>query len=214
MLFSYEIAKRDQEEMSNLIIEESLYLGKLIRILGLDVSYRKEYSYAVAVVYNTMSGIIEEVHSAILKTKVPYVPGFLGFREIASFMATLQKINLKTIDLILVDGHGRFHPRMAGSASHVYLVVKRPTIGVAKNPLRSDEIDSEGNIWLNGKIVGKVLSHPMGARKLYVSVGGGIDLETAYNIVKKLRKNPGLPIPLNYADKISKKVINIALSGS
>ena len=114
MLFSYEIAKRDQEEMSNLIVEESLYLGKLIRILGLDVSYRKGYSCAVAVVYNTMSGIIEEVHSAILKTKVPYVPGFLGFREIASFMATLQKINLKTIDLILVDGHGRFHPRMAG----------------------------------------------------------------------------------------------------
>lgn len=214
MPFSYEVAKQDQEEMSKLIKEEPISIKNIEKVLGLDVSYTKEYSCSAAVVYNVAEKKIEEAHSAIIRTKVPYVSGFLGFREISAFMAAVHDIDLQDIDLIMVDGHGRFHPRMAGSASHVYLVMKRPTIGVAKNPLRADKIDEDGRIWLRGKLVGMLLSSPEGARKLYVSVGGGLELNVAFQIVKMLRRSQGLPTPLDYADMLSKKVMKIALSGS
>jgi len=212
MRFNYEVAAKDQEKMSELIAEEGT--GKeYVRILGLDASYYGGFTFSAAVIYNTLKSEIERASSAIVKTRIPYVPGFLGFREMPAFMAALSRMEIDSVDLVLIDGHGRFHPRLAGSASHLYLALKKPTVGVAKRPLKADYFDEKGNIWLKGRVVGKILSEPEGSRKLYVSVGGGISLEEAFRVVSKLRKDPGLPPPLNYADKISKMVMKRVVSG-
>lgn len=73
-----------------------------------------------------------EYKVARIATTMPYIPGFLSFRETPALMAAWQQLSHKP-DLLFVDGHGISHPRRLGVASHFGLLVDVPTIGVAKN---------------------------------------------------------------------------------
>ena len=76
------------------------------------------------------SDLIEE------SIQVPYVPGFLAYKEIAIYRILLNKLKKTDFwpDVFLVDGQGQLHPRHFGSACVVGLEFDCPTIGVAKNP--------------------------------------------------------------------------------
>ena len=65
---------------------------------------------------------------------MPYVPGLLSFREAPLLLEALRKLRTRP-DVLLVDGHGRLHPRRLGLASHMGLHVDVPTIGVGKSLL-------------------------------------------------------------------------------
>src|SRR3546814_13586142 len=75
-----------------------------------------------------------DVCSSDLRASFPYVPGFLGFREAPSMIEAFRGLVVQP-DLIFVDGHGLSHPRGLGVASHLDLLLDRPTIGVAKTIL-------------------------------------------------------------------------------
>src|SRR5262252_6288495 len=76
---------------------------------------------------------IERAH-AVLPLRFPYVPGFLSFREIPVLLAALKKLKSMP-DLLFCDGQGYAHPRRMGLASHLGIVLDRPTIGCAKSLL-------------------------------------------------------------------------------
>ncbi|HEW64232.1 MAG: hypothetical protein C0177_07085 [Fervidicoccus fontis] len=183
------------------------YLSDNINIAAVDCAFTKgKEIIASAVAYRREEN--DAFFVAIRdKIRIPYIPGFLGFREVPVAAAAVSILrDFIDIDLLLVDGHGIAHPRFSGSATHLGLALDIPTIGVAKSLLVYDKIDEEGNFFYKGILIGKILSYPENARKLYISPGYKIPLEKAFEIVKNLRKKPGLPFPLNYADKISKKV--------
>ncbi len=69
---------------------------------------------------------------ARVATSMPYIPGFLSFRETPALLAAWEQLSQKP-DLLFVDGHGISHPRRLGVASHFGLMIDVPTIGVAKN---------------------------------------------------------------------------------
>ncbi len=73
-----------------------------------------------------------EYKVARIATTMPYIPGFLSFREYPALLAAWEQLSQKP-DLLFVDGHGISHPRRLGVASHFGLLVDVPTIGVAKN---------------------------------------------------------------------------------
>lgn len=73
-----------------------------------------------------------EYKVARIATTMPYIPGFLSFREYPALLAAWEMLSQKP-DLVFVDGHGISHPRRLGVASHFGLMVDVPTIGVAKN---------------------------------------------------------------------------------
>ena len=92
-----------------------------------------------------------------VKLKLPYIAGFLAFREvepILELLKTLKKTNSNIYpQIVIVDGNGTLHPRRFGLASHLGVLADIPTIGVAKNFLQID--DGENLTMINVKSMAK-----------------------------------------------------------
>ena len=67
-------------------------------------------------------------------TTLPYVPGYLGFRECPALVAAWALLTARPA-LIMVDGQGQAHPRRCGVATQLGVLLDVATIGVAKSLL-------------------------------------------------------------------------------
>ena len=87
--------------------------------------------------YNPQSQTVVYSDLQTFSVSVPYIPGYLAYREMPIYRSLLTKLKQTRIELfpevILVDGQGRLHPRHCGSACVVGLEFDCPTIGVGKN---------------------------------------------------------------------------------
>ncbi|MEL9940245.1 MAG: endonuclease V [Ignisphaera sp.] len=212
-LFSAEVARRLQSRLSMIVLEElddfpSLDLETIRFIAGFDSSYAGNIQCAVVVVYDLQAGrVVEKTHVGV-SVKVPYIPGLLAFREIPGYMRAYGKLSVKP-DVLMIDEHGLAHPRAFGIATHLGLILNKPSIGVAKKHLHSEivTVDNRKIVKAHGRIIGEVIEHEK--QKIYVSIGYKIKLEDAVKIVKKLLvENKKLPIPLQIADEYSKTIKN------
>ena len=166
--------------------------GKIEKVCGVDVSYRKNVAYCSAVVTDLDLNVIEQIDTQSAVTQ-PYIPGLFMLREAGPILHTVEKASY---DLLLVDGHGQLHPRRCGLACFVGLIIDKPTIGVAKSRLCGTIAGDR--VKLGGETMGKIVNG------LYVSVGHRVNLDTAVSMAKKLSKNR-MPEPLRLADIASKK---------
>jgi deoxyribonuclease V len=105
-------------------------------IAGADVGFEQEgeVTRAAIAILRYPSLELVEYRVARVATTLPYIPGFLSFREYPALLAAWEQLQQKP-DLVFVDGHGISHPRRLGVASHFGLLVDVPTIGVAKKRL-------------------------------------------------------------------------------
>lgn len=122
------------ELASSVIREDRLDTDPPRYIGGADVGFEQggEVTRAAMVVLKYPSLELVEYKVARIATTMPYIPGFLSFREYPALLAAWEQLSQKP-DLLFVDGHGISHPRRLGVASHFGLLVDVPTIGVAKN---------------------------------------------------------------------------------
>jgi deoxyribonuclease V len=98
-------------------------------------SFDTNVIFSSAVVVDTLMNVIDE-SASIAKTAMPYVPGLLFFREGPAAIATVEKLRRRP-DVLIVHGCGMNHPRFAGLASHVGVILNMSTVGVSKkNTLR------------------------------------------------------------------------------
>lgn len=136
--------------------------------------------------------------------RFPYVPGFLGFREVPALVAAWSRLPEKP-DLVMVDGHGIAHPRRLGIATHLGLVLDLPTIGVAKSLLVGevaslpDTAGAEAPILWRGAVIGMALRLRPRANPVYVSTGHRVSLATALAWVKRTATGHRLPAPTRAA---------------
>ncbi len=149
----------------------------------------------------------------------PYVPGFLGFREIPYVLDALAQLPQRP-DLILVDGHGVSHPRGCGIASHLGVVLDLPTIGVAKSILvgrMERELGTEAGstaplVW-RGRQIATVLRSKRGVQPLLIYTGHRVSQETAVRLVMEWLAGYRLPEPTRLADRLAGEARRAATDG-
>jgi len=196
------------------LIEERIQLKRLNSrveyVGGCDVSYKGKIATGCVVVMNSELKIVE-ISYYTGEVDFPYIPTFLSFRELPFLYRAYRKLKVKPT-VLLVDGQGIAHPRGIGLASHMGLLIKRPTIGVAKNPLTgSFELPepSRGSFKYiyteDGKVIGAVLRTRDLVKPVYVSPGYLIDLHASIDLVMKYTTKYRLPEPLRMAHIYSKK---------
>jgi deoxyribonuclease V len=135
---------------------------------------------------------------------VPYVPTFLAFRELTPMLRAYFRLKTEP-DVILVDGHGVAHPRRFGIASHIGVVLKKPTIGVAKSKLYGEERGDAVFDPATGEVLAQVIR--CGGKK-YVSVGSYATLEDSVELVKRLCKSGDI-YPLMVAHNLTQRLRHV-----
>jgi deoxyribonuclease V len=167
--------------------------------------------HAVAVLCEAPGWRVVEQASASAQPRLPYVPGLLSFREAPIMLEALRKLP-GAPDVLLVDGHGRLHPRRMGIACHLGLHVDVPTIGVGKKLLVGvhEKPGPKAGDWVgvsdHGERLGIALTTKAKARPVYVSVGNGLGLLPAGRIVLACVTRYRLPEPIRQADLLSRRV--------
>ena len=83
----------------------------------------------------------------IIRLDLPYVPGFLAFREAPHLMKLINTLKDKKPEfipqVILVDGNGILHQNGFGLASHLGVLADIPTIGCGKTVFYVDGISKD-----------------------------------------------------------------------
>ena len=217
--FSTEKAHETQLRLSKRIVFEDVLHEKFSLVAGVDAAYTKDLSIGAVAVLDYASLKLVESKTALCKTRFPYVPTLFSFREIPPTVLCIQKLRVKP-DVFLVDAHGFAHPYRCGFASHLGLVIGKPTIGVAKSRLFGEIEDAtdEKDVALlkhEGEVIGAMVTTKRGCKPVYVSVGHMVSLKTAIKIVKHCTRHSRIPEPILKAHQIAtaeKRKINIRLS--
>ncbi|CAH1429815.1 unnamed protein product [Lactuca virosa] len=198
---------------------------------GVDISFSKDdpsvaCGTLVVLDFKTLDVVYED--SSIVTIDVPYVPGFLGFREAPIFLKLLEKMQNGSHpfypQLLMIDGNGILHPRGFGSACHLGVLANLPTIGIGKNLHHVDgltnskvrelfEADENYNIDFiyligdSGNTLGAALHSSKGSFKpIFVSIGHRVSLASAVEVVRRTC-NYRVPEPIRQADIRSREYL-------
>jgi deoxyribonuclease V len=192
-------------------------LPKKIRLIGgVDVAYSNDAAIGAVAVLDFDSFKLVETRTAACQILCPYIPTLLSFRETMPAVMCIRKLKTQP-DVFLVDAHGFAHPYRCGFASHLGLVIRKPTIGVAKEKLIGQvepvQTGEAASINFESEVVGAALTTKPNTKPIYVSVGHMVSLSTAIKIVKYCTRNNRIPEPLLKAHLTAtqeKRKINIS----
>ncbi len=216
--------------------------GKIRTVAGLDVAFvlvksqalgqRSRLNRATALrTANRAIGCVvmyrypemEEIAhaSAILPLHFPYVPGFLSFREIPVLLAALARLKSMP-DLLFCDGQGYAHPRRMGLATHLGIVLDRPTIGCAKSRLTGifaeparkaknwSPLFDEGD---GAQMIGMVVRTRDNVSPIYVSPGHRVSFPSALELTLSVTDGGRIPRPTRDADRLARETKRKLLLG-
>ncbi|MBS3812909.1 endonuclease V [Candidatus Bipolaricaulota bacterium] len=181
---------------------------------GVDLSYGDGLTTASYVEF--IEGEEEPIYEkTITRDKVgfPYIPGYLSFRELPVLLDLLEMVSgeHEVASPIFVDGNGELHPRRAGLATHLGVVLDQPTIGVAKSLLcgevstKPPQVGDRSLIRVGGKVLGCSVKTYSPANPIYVSIGHNVTREEAVDLVFRFSRFK-LPEPVRIAHKNAKKL--------
>lgn len=201
-------ARAAQVSLSARVVREDAH-PPVRRLGGVDISNSRfdpeGRIYASVVVLEWPGLRVVARASAEARATIPYIPGYLGFREVPALLAAWAKLDLKP-DLVLVDGHGIAHPRAFGIATHLGVVLDVASIGVAKSPLvgrpaaeLGEEPGAEQPLVWKGQRLGTVLRTKRRSNPLYISLGHRVSAEGAVEWVKRCHTGYRLPEPTRQA---------------
>src|SRR4030043_787458 len=200
-------ARKAQIRLEKKLSLEDRLPSKIRRVACVDVAYAKSLSIGTVAVMDYDSLKFVESQTAVCETQIPYIPTLLSFREIHPTVMSIRRLKTQP-DLFLVDGQGYAHPYRCGFASHLGLVIRKPTIGAAKSRLLGETVNApiEENVTFlkhKNEIIGAAVSTGHSSKQVYVSTGHMVSLDTAIEIIKHCTQKNRIPEPLLKAHEIA-----------
>ena len=220
-------ASKLQEELRKRIILKKGF-SKIKRIAGADISFSKgsNKAYAAVIIFSFPDNrrldeasealnrmvqgearrqleVLEEEY-AVGSLSFPYIPGLLTFREGPLLIEAFKKIKIEP-DVIIFDGQGIAHPKRLGLATHMGILLDKPTIGCAKSRLigiyqKPEKKRNSYNLLKDdGEVIGAVLRTKEDVSPVFISPGHKIDLKSSIEIVLKCLRGYRLPEPTRQA---------------
>jgi deoxyribonuclease V len=207
---SYSEAVALQRELAGEIRLRSLPLRSVRRVAGADIAVSRQSKRAVAAVVVLDFPSLEIVEERVTRGELsfPYIPGLLSFREIPVLIECFRTVET-SFDVLLCDGQGIAHPRRFGLASHLGLLLGKPTIGCAKSLLVGEyeaiggERGDYGPLRYEGKRVGSVLRTRSGVKPIFVSPGHLVDHPSSRRIALVCAARYRIPEPTRRADHLA-----------
>jgi deoxyribonuclease V len=206
-------ARRIQQELRERVrLVDDLRLEDVRLVAGVDNGYAARAgtttAYAAVVVLRFPELEAVETRTASCPVSFPYVPGLLSFREGPAVLAALRQVQAEP-DVFLFDAQGYAHPRRFGAASHLGVILDRPSIGCAKSRLigQYDEPEpafgAHSPLLDKGELIGAVVRSRAERAPLFVSPGHKLSIDTAVAIALACcRGRSIMPEPTRLADKL------------
>ncbi|EGG24800.1 endonuclease V [Cavenderia fasciculata] len=199
---------------------------------GVDISFVKdndEDACASLIILEYPSLKVVHKEMEFVKLDLPYIPGFLAFRECPSLTRLIDRVKTQHPrfypQVLLVDGNGFLHPRAFGLACHLGVLCDLPTIGIGKTFFHVDGLDTKavktafsqqckqagdhydltgdsGTVWGSA-----VLSHINSKNPIFVSVGHRLSLASSLQVVQACTTSNRIPEPVRQADLLSRDFI-------
>jgi deoxyribonuclease V len=159
-------------------------------VAGLDVSMERDATECVAgiVVLELPTLAVVDQATAVAPVPMPYVPGFLAFRELPAVALAWDRLRTRP-DVLVFDGQGLAHPRRFGIACYGGVLFDVPSIGCAKSILvgRHAELPPErlarAPLVHRREVVGAALRLRERTLPVFVSPGHLMDVDTAVDVI-------------------------------
>lgn len=227
-----QLITEDAKTISSWLFQNSEKSVKEFYIGGADISFIKGNSVdACACLTVVRMSDLQVVYQRIqmIQLSQPYVPGYLAFREVQPLVDLYNHLRVAAPhylpDIIMVDGNGVLHPRGFGLACHLGVLLRVPTLGVAKTLLATQGIhddtehqrkkqalkqagDSFDLVSDRGHVLGRcVRTGQRAPTPVYISVGHRVTLESATQISLQCSKYR-IPEPVRRSDLDSRKFLS------
>ncbi|MBL8148601.1 MAG: deoxyribonuclease V [Blastocatellia bacterium] len=201
-----------QKSLASQIREEPLS-DNIRYVAGADISFEKfsDIVYAAFVVIDINSLDVVAHSSVVTEAKFPYIPGLFSFRESPPLLQAWKQLTVEP-DVVMFDGQGIAHPRRFGIASHMGLIIDRPSIGCAKTILVGkhgaveEEAGSRTALIDRGEVVGAVVRTKRKVNPVFISVGHRVTLDEATVLALKVTKGYRIPEPTRQAHLLVNKL--------
>jgi deoxyribonuclease V len=211
-----------QTELSRRVILEDRFMRPLRKIAGVDLAFTGDVAVAACVTLDYESLAVIEEKTARVRLNFPYMPGFLWFREGPAIAEVIKRLNVPP-DIFMINAHGIAHPRSFGCASHIGVMLERPTIGVAGSRLYAEPARLPTNagervpLVISDTVVGWVIKPEVGG-PIYVSPGHMVSVESAVEVAVNCLRGHRFPEPIylshRLANSMKRKLRNVCLPTS
>jgi deoxyribonuclease V len=200
-------AKKIQEDLREKLELHDAF-NEIKVIAGADVAFdkSKNESYGGVIAYSFPE--LKEIERRGVKKEItfPYIPGLLSFREAPVLLEAFASLKTEP-DVILFDGQGLAHFRRMGIATHMGILLGKPTIGCAKSRLigsfeePGEDAGCYSPLMDDEKAVGVVLRTKRRVKPIFVSQGNKISLNTCVDILLRCVDGYRIHKPTREADR-------------
>jgi deoxyribonuclease V len=195
-----------QRELSKRVLVQNRF-PKIRFVAGADIAIDPRTGEGIAgvIVYSFPEFEVIETEQARKKVSFPYIPGLLSFRESPILLEAFRKLRSEP-DIVFIDGQGIAHPRRFGIASHMGLLLDKPTVGCAKSLLVGETVEpgkkagSVSPLVVGGETVGAAVRTRDNVKPIFVSPGHRIDVRTSVEMVLRCSSGFRIPRPTRDAD--------------
>jgi deoxyribonuclease V len=194
-----------QKKIRGKIVTRKLVLNGIRLIAGVDVSFKNNLSRASIVILTFPDLKKIETITHIMKAGFPYIPGLLSFREGPVILECVKKLTMEP-DVFIFDAQGLAHPRKAGLACHMGVILNKPSVGSAKSHLYGKYRtpgNRKGNYSLirdeNDKTIGAVLRTRDNTNPVFVSPGHLTDIKSSLQLILTCSPKYKIPEPIRAA---------------